>query len=98
MKLALDRREATLGSVDASVSGVFERSDKPEPLPRSLLKEEAAIKGVLAQAWEKREIRGRRKELTILHRPDGRGRVVLIGLGPTASYTPDILRRAAAEV
>ncbi len=98
MKLALDRREATLGSVDASVSGVFERSEKPDPLPRGLAKEDAAAKGLVGQAWEKREVRGRRKELTVLHRPDGRGRVVLVGLGPQTSYTVETLRRAAAEV
>ena len=97
MKLALDRREATLGSVDASISGVFERSDKPEPLPHALAREEAAAKGIVAAAWEKREIRGRRKELTILHRSDGRGHIVLVGLGPRSSYNAEIVRRAAAE-
>ncbi|HYA71514.1 MAG TPA: leucyl aminopeptidase, partial [Thermoplasmata archaeon] len=44
---------------------------------------------------------GRRKELrgevSIFHRPDGKGRILLIGLGPRSKYTVDIARRAAAE-
>jgi leucyl aminopeptidase len=98
MKFALDRRDATLGSVDASVAGVFERGEKPEPLPRGLAREEAASKGLVAAAWERREIKGRRRELTTFHRPDGKGRVLVVGLGPAATYTADGARRAAAEV
>jgi leucyl aminopeptidase len=97
MKLALDRREATLGSADASVSGVFERAEKAEPIPRSLAKEDAATKGLISIAWEKREIRGRRKEFTLFHRPDGKGRVALIGLGPQMGQQAEAIRRAAAE-
>ncbi|MCI4354626.1 MAG: leucyl aminopeptidase [Thermoplasmata archaeon] len=98
MKFALDRRDATLGSVDASVAGVFERGEKPEPLPRALTREDQAAKGLLAAAWQRREIKGRRRELTVLHRPDGKGRVVVVGLGSSATYTADGARRAAAEV
>lgn len=97
MKFALDRRDATQGSVDASVSGVFERSEKDEPLPRTYHREEAASGGLLGAAWERREVRGRRKELTVLHRPDGKGRVVLIGLGPKSTCNAETVRRAAAE-
>ncbi len=98
MKFALDRRDATLGSVDASIVGVFERGEKPEPLPRTLAREDQATKGVLAAAWQRREMKGRRRELTILHRPDGKGRAVVVGLGSSATYTADGARRAAAEV
>jgi leucyl aminopeptidase len=98
MKFALDRRDATQGSVDASVAGVFERGDKPEPLPRSLTREDAAAKGLVKAAWDRREIRGRRRELTTFHRPDGKGRVLVVGLGSSATYTADGARRAAAEV
>ncbi|MFI5417708.1 MAG: leucyl aminopeptidase [Candidatus Lutacidiplasmatales archaeon] len=97
MKLQLDRREATVGSVDASVSGVFERSDKDEALPRNLAKEEQAAGGLLAPAWTRRELTGKRKELTVVHRPDGKGRVILIGLGGASSVDADTVRRAAAE-
>jgi leucyl aminopeptidase len=97
MKFALDRRESTQGSVDVTVSGILERGEKPEPLPRALAKEDTVTKGLLAAAWDKREVRGRKKEVTIFHRPDGKGRVLTIGLGPATSYTADIARRAAAE-
>jgi leucyl aminopeptidase len=97
MKVALDRRDATLGSVDVCVSGLFERADRADVLPRPLAKEDQATKGLLAAAWEKREVRGRRKELTVFHRPDGKGRIVIVGLGPVAGVTADTVRRAAAE-
>ncbi len=97
MKFAVDRREATLGSTDASVTGVFERSEKDEPIPRLLAKEDAATGGVLAGAWDRREVKGKRKEITVLYRPDGKGRIVLVGLGPRTSYDPEVARRASAE-
>ncbi|MCI4360374.1 MAG: leucyl aminopeptidase [Thermoplasmata archaeon] len=98
MKFALDRREATLGSVDASVVGVFERGEKPEPIPRGLAREDSVSKGLIGAAWERREIKGRRREITVIHRPDGKGRVLVVGLGPVAGFTADGVRRAAAEV
>ena len=98
MKLALDRRDATVGSIDAAASGVFQRGEKDEPLPRTLQKEDGAADGLVAGAWERREIRGRRKEVTVIHRPDGKGRIVLVGLGPRSEASPETVRRAAAEV
>ncbi len=97
MKFAVDRREATLGSTDASITGVFERSEKDEPIPRLLAKEDQATGGLLAAAWNRREVKGRRREVTVIYRPDGKGRVVLIGLGPRTSFDPEVARRGAAE-
>jgi leucyl aminopeptidase len=98
MKLALDRRDATVGSIDAAVSGVFQRGEKDESLPRTLGKEDAVTGGLVAGAWGRREVRGRKRELTVIHRPDGKGRVLLVGLGVRAEATPETVRRAAAEV
>ncbi|MCI4356651.1 MAG: leucyl aminopeptidase [Thermoplasmata archaeon] len=98
MKLALDRRDATVGSIDAAVSGVFQRGEKDEPLPRTLQKENAVSGGLVGGAWDRREIRGRRKEITVVHRPDGKGRIVLVGLGARSEATAETVRRAAAEV
>jgi len=98
MKLALDRRDATVGQVDAAVSGVFQRGEKDESLPRSLQKEDAVTGGLVAGAWTRREIRGRKREVTVIHRPDGKGRVLLVGLGVRAEATHETVRRAAAEV
>jgi leucyl aminopeptidase len=99
MKIHLDRREATTAAaVDASVSGVGERADKDESFPRSLIKEDEATQGLLKEAWQKRELKGKRKEITIFHRPDKRGRVILVGLGPRTSMNADTVRRSAAEV
>jgi leucyl aminopeptidase len=98
MKLALDRRDATVGSVDAAVSGVFQRGEKEESLPRGLQKENTASGGLLTAAWDRREVRGRKKEVTVFHRPDGKGRIVLVGLGPRSDATAEGVRRAAAEV
>jgi leucyl aminopeptidase len=97
MKFAVDRREATLGSTDASITGVFERSEKDEPIPRLLGKEDQATGGLLAGAWNRREVKGRRHEVTVFYRPDGKGRVLLVGLGPRTSFDHEVARRAAAE-
>jgi leucyl aminopeptidase len=103
MKALLDRREATAAAADAVISGVFERTEKETTFPRGLAKEDAASKGLLRAAWDQREIRGKRGvnredvEVTVLHRPDGRGRIVLIGLGPRTRYDAEVVRRAAAD-
>ncbi|MCI4324666.1 MAG: leucyl aminopeptidase [Thermoplasmata archaeon] len=97
MKLALDKRDVTLGSVDASVTGVFQRAEKDDAFPRTLAREDAATDGLLKAAWDRREIRGRKKEITVVHRPDGKGRIVIIGLGPRTAATHETARRAAAE-
>jgi leucyl aminopeptidase len=95
MKIALERREATAGGFDASISGVFERAENEAGLPRLLQREDQLTSGALKHAWEGREIRGRARELTVLFRPDGKGRVVLVGLG-RRPLTPDAVRDAAA--
>ncbi len=97
MKALLDRREATAAAADAVVSGVFERTEKETTFPRTLAKEDAASKGLLQAAWDRREIRGKRGEVTVIHRPDGRGRIVLVGLGPRARFNHEVVRRATAE-
>ncbi|HTZ62264.1 MAG TPA: leucyl aminopeptidase [Thermoplasmata archaeon] len=97
MKALLDRREATAAATDAILSGVFERGEKETALPRALAKEDALTKGLVKAAWERREIKGKRKELTVIHRPDGRGRLVLVGLGARPRYDAEVARRATAE-
>ncbi len=98
MKVQVDRRDALSVASDAVVAGVFERGEKDEPFPRGLAREDGAVGGLVKAAWETKELRGKRKELTVLHRPDGRGRLVLVGLGPRDRYDPEVVRRAAAEV
>jgi leucyl aminopeptidase len=97
MKAALDRREAAAAATDAIVTGVFERAEKETTFPRSLAKEDAASKGLLKAAWERREIRGKRREVTVIHLSDGRGRLVVVGLGPRARFHHEVVRRGAAE-
>ncbi len=98
MKVLTDRRDALAAAPDAVVAGVFERGEKAtEALPPSLEKENEATKGLVKSAWERKEIRGKRREVTVVHRPDGRGRLVLVGLGPRESYRAETARRAAAE-
>jgi len=98
MKVPVDRREALSSAADAVAIGLFERGEKEEALPRLLAKEDAATGGLVGAAWKRREIKGKRKELTVFHRPDGKGRLVLIGLGPRARFDPETIRRAIAEV
>jgi len=98
MKVLVDRRDALAASPDVVVSGLFERGEKgTEPFPPALKPEDDATKGLVKAAWDRKEIRGKRREVTTFHRPDGRGRIVLIGLGPREAYRADTARRAAAE-
>ena len=98
MKVQVDRRDGLTAAADITASGVFERPEKDDTFPRSLQKEDEATHGHIKAAWARKEVKGKRKELTTFHRPDGKGRIVLIGLGPRAKFSPDVVRRAAAEV
>jgi len=79
------------------VSGVFERGEKETAFPRNLAKEDAYVKGLLKAAWDHREIRGKYREVTVLHRPDGKGRLLLVGLGLRARFDAEAVRRATAQ-
>ena len=98
MKFAVERRDAVTSSADVIVSALTERGEREEALPRALAKEEEYTHGLLSAACARREIRGRRLELTTLHRPDGRGRLLLVGLGPSEKLDAELVRRAAAAV
>ena len=97
MKVGVDRREALAGSVDVVVSGVTERGEKDDALPRALAADDAATGGLIQAAWKRKEIRGKRKELTVIHRPDGKGRIAIVGLGPLNAYALETVRQVAAE-
>ncbi len=97
MKVLVDRRDGLTAAADVSVSGVFERGEKETSFPRALADEDTASAGVVRAAWDRKEIRGKRKELTVVHRPNGKGRLLLIGLGPRGRYDAEVARRAAAE-
>ncbi len=96
MKVLVDRRDGLSAAADVVVSGAYERPEKDDSFPRTLDKEDEASKGLLRAAWGRREIRGKFGELTTIHRPEGRGRMLLVGLGPRAKFGPEIVRRAAA--
>ena len=98
MKVLVDRRDGLTVAADAVACGVFERAEKDDTFPRGLAREDEAAKGLVKTAWEKREVRGKAFEITVLHRPDGKGRLLLLGLGPRAKYTAETARRAAAVV
>ena len=97
MKVAIDRRDGLAAGADVVVTGLFERGEKETAFPKTLAGEDRATDGVLHAAWDRREVRGKRKEVTVLHRPDGHGRILLIGLGARSKYDADVARRAAAE-
>jgi len=98
MKVQVDRRDGLTAAGDVTASGVFERAERDDTFPRTLQKEDDATGGIIKAAWARKEVKGKRKELTVFHRPGGKGRIALIGLGPRSKFTPDIVRRAAAEV
>ncbi len=97
MKIAIDRRDASAADVEVVVSGLPERAEGDAPLPKAAAADDLLVGGLLAAAWGRKELSGRRKEVTTIHRPDGRGRLTLVGLGPRGAADVETVRRAAAE-
>jgi leucyl aminopeptidase len=97
VKVPVDRRDAVEAAADVIVTGLFERGDKEEAFPKGLAREETASRGLISAAWKRKEIRGKRRELTVFHRPDTRGRILVVGLGPKARFDAEVVRRASAE-
>jgi leucyl aminopeptidase len=98
MKIGVDRREATASSADAIAVGLFEVEGKDDRFPPALAPIDKVSGGLIAPAWKRHEVRGRKKEVTVFHRADGRGRILLVGLGRRGAYTADGARRAAADI
>ena len=98
MKVQVDRRDGLSAAADVTATGVFERAEKDDSFPRTLQKEDEVTGGLIKAAWTRKEVKGKRKEIAVFHRPNGRGRILLVGLGPRAKFTPDTVRRASAEV
>ena len=76
MKIAIDRREALSSSLDVVVAGVAEdapRRRKRSPGTLAPRTTRASGGPSSSRRWKRREIRGKRKEITVLHRPDGEG-------------------------
>ncbi len=97
MKLLVDRRDAFASASDAVVSALYERGEKDDTFPRTLAKEDEATRGALKAAWARKEVRGKRREVTVVHRGANQGRLVLVGLGAREKYSAETVRRAAAE-
>jgi len=102
MKVQVDRRDGLAAASDVTACGLFERPEKDDTFPRTLQREDEATRGLLKAAWARKEVKGKRPslkgEVTVFHRPDGKGRLVTVGLGHRSKFSPDIVRRAAAEV
>ncbi len=96
MKVDVERRDAASSSADVVAVGLFGVDGSDERPPAALAKDDAVLGGLLLPAWKRREIRGKRGEVTVFHRPGGRGRWVTVGLGPAAGHTAEAVRRAAA--
>ncbi len=98
MRVALDRRDPLEVRPDVVVTGLFERGEGEAPVPELLRADDVATAGALRAAWIRHELKGKRKELTIIHRPGDGGRLAYAGLGPRGSFSAEVIRRAAAEV
>ena len=98
MKLGVERREVLTASVDVAVVGLFLQAERESDPPRALARENEASGGAIAAACARHEVKGKRGEVTTFHRPDQRGRILLVGLGSPEQYTTEVARRAAAAV
>jgi leucyl aminopeptidase len=97
MPVEVDRREAAAAAPDVVVAGLFEGEGKDPAFPAGSAPDDAATGGLLRPAWQRGEVRGRRGEVTVFHRPDGRGRWMTVGLGPRARLSNEGIRGAAAQ-
>jgi leucyl aminopeptidase len=95
MRVVLDRREAATGAFDAVVIGIGQGSGKTLTLPPGLAAENKLTDGHLERALMLGEFRARPKETATYLRGDGKGRVVVVGLGRTPA-SADTVREAVA--
>jgi leucyl aminopeptidase len=96
MRVALDRHEPSAGSFDAVVVGLAEGPGKTLALPPALAGEDRLVDGHFGRAIAIGEFRGRLKETAIYIRGDGKGRLLVVGLGKSPP-TADAVREAAAS-
>lgn len=96
MKVRLDPGDAASIPADATVVGVAE-SATPDVFPGTLADLDRGVGAAIQRSWAAKELRGHRREVTVFHRTDGPGRLVVAGLGPLP-LTLDSVRTASAQV
>jgi leucyl aminopeptidase len=96
VKVRLDPREPDSVPADATVGAIAEPTSS-DNFPETLSRFDAEVGGAIRRAWEAKELRGHRREVTVFHRPNAPGRIVIAGLGPLP-VTLDSVRSASAWV
>ncbi|MCI4323401.1 MAG: leucyl aminopeptidase [Thermoplasmata archaeon] len=96
MKVIVDRRPALSLTTDAVIVGVTEAPPKEEALPRNLAAEDKLLGGAVRRAQQAGEFKGARREMTVFHRTDRAGRIILLGLG-ARPLTAEAIRDAVGD-
>jgi leucyl aminopeptidase len=97
VQLRLAPGPASRLAADALIDGCFEAERKRGPIPSFLREDDRLSSGAVSSAWRRGELRGRRKDIVVIHPSKGARRIVLVGLGPRLKYSTEVVRRAAAE-
>ena len=94
MDVAVEGKEALEVDADLIAFGVVERSEKDALLPSYLKEADVATGGFLTAAWDRKEIKGKKGEVTLHPLPGGRRRIALVGLSKAADFSLESVRLA----
>jgi leucyl aminopeptidase len=94
MELAVEGGEALDSSAECSVFLILEREGKADSLPSVLTSADKATGGLIAAAWGRNEIKGKKGEVTFHPMPGGMKRIAIIGLGKKGIFAQESVRQA----
>lgn len=92
MDVTVEGKEALEVDADLIAFGLVERSDKDALLPTHLKEADTATGGFLSAAWDRKEIKGKKGEVSLFPLPGGRRRIALVGLGKSADLSLESVR------
>jgi leucyl aminopeptidase len=94
MEIAVEGGEALDSGTECAVFLILEREGKSDPLPPVLAAADKATGGLIAAAWERNEIKGKKGEATFHPMPGGKKRIVILGLGKKGTNPQESVRLA----
>jgi leucyl aminopeptidase len=94
MELVVEGGEALESSTELSVFLILERDEKNDGIPSVLTSADKATGGLIANAWDRKDIKGKKGEVTIHPVPGGKKRIAIVGLGKRATFSQESIRLA----
>lgn len=94
MEAVVEGGDALRVTADCYAFGLFERAETDKKLPQQLSAADSETRGLLSASWDRKELRGKKGEVSLFPFPGGKKRIAVVGLGRAESFETETVRGA----